>query len=91
MISNNNSSSEPNIYYEYRTSDTHYLPQRIGAGALPNTKIKVCEVCTHNGYPHETIVARATKIVNYNDGSEHIHRQILDDPDIWTALWSLTQ
>ena len=35
-------------------------------------------------------IPRTEKIVNYHDGSEHIHKQILDDPEVWTALWGLT-
>jgi hypothetical protein len=90
LVSNYNRDSTPNKYYsnDSMLSHDYYLPQRIGPGALPNYKVIMCKVCSQNGYPHETVVARAKKIVNYNDGSKHIHRQVSDDPDIWAALWS---
>ncbi len=68
----------------------YYLPQRLGPGALQNEQVTICRICSKNGYKHEPIMIRAEKLVNYNDGSEHIHKKVLDDPEIWTALWSLT-
>jgi len=80
-VSNNSIS-----YNQYK----YYLPQRIGPGALPNHRIAMCEVCRDNGYEHEAVVARAGKMLNYHNGTEHIHKQVLDDSEIWTALWSST-
>ena len=75
--------------YPYKNYD-YYLPQRIGPGALPNDRLTACIVCSQNGYPHEAVIIRAKKLVNYHDGSGHIHKQVLDDPAIWAVLWSLT-
>jgi len=68
----------------------YYLPQRIGLGSLPNELISICRICAENGYKNEAVIRRSGKLVNYTDGSEHIHKQVVDDPQVWTALWSLT-
>jgi hypothetical protein len=88
MFDNSNNGNQGNKNYSYRTSDTYYLPQRIGPGALANHRIATCEVCKDNGYAHEAVVARAGKLLNYHTGTEHLHKQILDDPKIWAELWS---
>ncbi|MGC1132845.1 MAG: hypothetical protein WA941_08480 [Nitrososphaeraceae archaeon] len=82
--------SNNSISYNQYKKYSYYLPQRIGPGALPNNQLTMCKVCNKNGYPHEAVVIQDEKIVNYHDGSEHIHKQVLDDSEIWTALWSST-
>ena len=82
--------SNNNISYDQYKKYSYYLPQRIGPGALANHRIPMCEVCKDNGYEHEAIVVRAGKLLNYHTGTEHVHKQILDDPKIWAELWSVT-
>ena len=83
-MSKYNNGTHPYKKYDY------YLPQRIGPGALANHRIVTCDVCKDNGYEHEAVVARAGKLLNYHNGTEHVHKQVLDDPKIWAELWSLT-
>lgn len=81
--------SEYNISYsQYKK---YYLPQRIGPGALGNNQVEMCQVCSQNDWPHEAVVYRDGRILNYYTGEEHVHKEVFDDPRAWTALgWRTT-
>jgi hypothetical protein len=55
----------------------YYLPQRIGPGALSNDQVKMCKICSQNGYHNEPIVFRKHNCkwipLNYYDGQKHEH------------------
>lgn len=82
---------EENISYNQYIN--YYLPHCVGPGSLPNYLVSTCQICRDNGYPHEAVVVQTLlgntiKLVNYSDGSEHVHKQVLDDREVWSALWS---
>ena len=83
-MSSNHNDDDPNYKY-------YYLPQRIGPGSLPNNRVPTCDVCRENGYPHESVIAKTLpnntiRIVNYFDGSEHVHKDVSDDPHAWATV-----